>query len=336
MIDQTIDELAGTIGRRAAGVALGRARATYYRRHRRSPLPTPTRREPAPQPRALSDVERTEVFGVLHDERFVDQAPASIYATLLDEGRYLCSVPTMYRLLRATGEVRERRRHATHPATVKPELLANGPNQVWSWDITKLLGPVKWTYFHLYVIIDIFSRYVPGWLLARGESAELAERLLADTIRKQHIVADQLTLHADRGTSMASKPVALLLADLGVTKSHSRPHCSNDNPYSEAQFKTLKYRPEFPERFGSIEDARGFCQRFFRWYNLEHRHVGLGFHTPADVHFGRAASVQVERARVLRVAYAAHPERFVRQVPVPPPLPGRTWINRPPEVTPAQ
>jgi putative transposase len=273
---------------------------------------------------------------VLHHERFVDQAPASIYATLLDEGRYLCSVPTMYRVLRVENEVRERRRQATHPATVKPELLATRPNEIWTWDITKLLGPAKWTYFHLYVIIDIYSRYVPGWLLATRETADLAERLLGETIRKQHVVADQLTIHADRGTSMASKPVALLLADLGVTKSHSRPHCSNDNPYSEAQFKTLKYRPEFPGRFGSIEDARAFCQRFFSWYNHEHRHSGLGFHTPAAVHFSRAEGIQVERARVLRAAYAAHPERFVRQRPVPPPLPGPAWINKPAEVSPTQ
>jgi putative transposase len=272
---------------------------------------------------------------VLHHERFVDQAPASIYATLLDEGRYLCSVPTMYRVLRVENEVRERRRQATHPATVKPELLATRPNEIWTWDITKLLGPAKWTYFHLYVIIDIYSRYVPGWLLATRETADLAERLLGETIRKQHVVADQLTIHADRGTSMASKPVALLLADLGVTKSHSRPHCSNDNPYSEAQFKTLKYRPEFPGRFGSIEDARAFCQRFFSWYNHEHRHSGLGFHTPAAVHFSRAEGIQVERARVLHAAYAAHPERFVRQRPVPPPLPGPAWINKPAEAPPA-
>lgn len=336
LIDQTIDELAGTIGKRAACAALGRSRASYYRQHRRSPPRRRLTREPAPQPRALSALERAEVLGVLHHERFVDQAPASVYATLLDEGRYLCSVPTMYRLLRAAGEVRERRRQATHPATVKPELLATSPNEVWSWDITKLLGPVKWTYFYLYVIIDIFSRYVPGWLLAQRESAELAERLLADTVRKQHILADQLTIHADRGTSMASKPVALLLADLGVTKSHSRPHCSNDNPYSEAQFKTLKYRPEFPDRFGSIEDGRAFCQRFFRWYNHEHHHSGLGFHTPADVHFGLAPQIQLERAQVLRAAYAAHPERFVRHRPLPPPLPGPAWINKPLEVTPAE
>ena len=236
MTDQAIAELAPLVGTRAACRAVGRARASYYRRQRLSPVPTRPTRAPALQPRALSPVKRAEVLSLLHHERFVDQAPASIYATLLDEGRYVCSVPTMYRLLRAAGEVRERRRVARHPATVKPELLATGPNQVWSWDITKLLGPAKWTYFHLYVVIDIYSRYVPGWLLAERESAELAERLLGETIRKQGIPPEQLTLHADRGTSMVSKPVALLLADLGVTKSHSRPHCSNDNPYSEAHF----------------------------------------------------------------------------------------------------
>ena len=336
MIDQAIGELVPVIGTRAACAALGRSRATYYRWHRQSPLPARLPRARLPQPRALSEAERAEVLGVLHHERFIDQAPASIYATLLDEGRYLCSVPTMYRVLRAEDEVRERRRQATHPARVKPELVATGPNLIWSWDITKLLGPEKWTYFHLYVIIDIYSRYVPGWLLARRETAELAERLLAETIRKQHVVADQLTIHADRGTSMASKPVALLLADLGVTKSHSRPHCSNDNPYSEAQFKTLKYRPEFPGRFGSIEDGRAFCRRFFQWYNHEHRHSGIGFHTPADVHFGHAGLAQLERTRVLQAAYAAHPERFVRQAPIPPPLPGPAWINKPLEVQPAQ
>jgi putative transposase len=275
------------------------------------------------------------MLGLLHEERFVDQAPATIYATLLDEGRYVCSVPTMYRVLRAADEVCERRRQARHPATVKPELMASGPNRVWSWDITKLLGPEKWTYFHLYVIIDIYSRYVPGWLLAKRETAELAEHFIAETIRKHNVVADQLTIHADRGTSMASKTVALLLADLGVTKSHSRPHCSNDNPYSEAHFRTLKYRPEFPDRFGSIEDGRAFCRRFFRWYNHEHRHSGIGFHAPAAVHFGQAGRIQIERMRVLQAAYAAHPERFVRHPPVPPQLPQVTWINKPNEVVPA-
>jgi putative transposase len=336
MLDQTIAELAPIVGNRAACAALGRSRATYYRRHRQSALPPRQPRTPTPQPRALSQTERSEILGLLHEERFVDQAPATIYATLLDEGRYVCSVPTMYRMLRAADEVHERRRQARHPATVKPELVATNPNSVWSWDITKLLGPEKWTYFHLYVIIDIYSRYVPGWLLAKRETAELAEHLIAETIRKHNVIADQLTIHADRGTSMASKAVALLMADLGVTKSHSRPHCSNDNPYSEAQFKTLKYRPEFPDRFGSIEDGRAFCRRFFGWYNHEHRHSGIGFHTPAAVHFGRAESIQFERAHVLETAYVAHPERFVRHPPVPPPLPGPAWINQPTEVMPAQ
>ena len=273
---------------------------------------------------------------VLHSERFVDRAPATVYATLLDEERSLCSVSTMYRVLRADGETRERRRQATHPAAKKPELLATRPNEVWSWDITRLLGPAKWTYYYLYVIIDLYSRYVPGWLLASRETAALAERLLAESIAKHHVVADQLTVHADRGTSMASKPVALLLADLGVTKSHSRPHCSNDNPYSEAHFKTLKYRPDFPERFGSLEDGRAFCRRFFDWYHHDHRHSGIGYHTPADVHFGRAEQLRQQRASVLQAAYAAHPERFVRHAPVPPPLPGPAWINPPQEVTPLQ
>lgn len=332
MVEQTIAELAPSIGTRAACVALGRARATYYRHHRRSPPPPRASRAPRPHPRALSPTERTEVLSILHQERFVDQAPATIYAKLLDEGHYVCSVPTMYRVLRAVDEVHERRRQASHPATVKPELLATRPNSVWSWDITKLLGPEKWTYYHLYVIIDIYSRYVPGWLLATRETAQLAEHFIAETIRKHNVAADQLTIHADRGTSMASKTVALLLADLGVTKSHSRPHCSNDNPYSEAQFKTLKYRPEFPDCFGSIEDGRTFCRRFFSWYNDDHRHSGIGFHTPAAVHYGHAEGLQLERARVLQTAYTAHPERFVRHPPVPPQLPGVAWINKPMEV----
>ena len=266
---------------------------------------------------------------MLHSERFIDAAPPEVYATLLDEGIYLASVPTMYRILRSVDEVRERRRQATHPAHMKPELLADGPNLVWSWDITKLLGPVKWTYYYLYVVLDIFSRYVVGWMLATRESASLAERLLADSVRKQGVDPDQLTIHADRGSSMSSKPVALMLADLGVTKSHSRPHCSNDNPYSEAQFKTLKYRPEFPDRFGSAQDARGFCKHFFGWYNDDHRHSGIGYHTPADVHYGRAGQVHAARAVILSAAHAAHPERFVRKPPSPPGLPRPAWINRP-------
>ena len=236
----------------------------------------------------------------------------------------------MYRLLRQVqGQVADRRRHATHPPRVKPELVAHAPNQCWSWDITKLAGPAKWTYYYLYSVIDIYSRYTVGWMVATRESKELAERLLADTIAKQHVEPGQLTIHADRGSSMASKPVAFLLADLGVTKSHSRPHCSNDNPFSEAQFKTLKYRPDFPDTFASLEDARAFCMVFYRWYNHDHRHSGIGMHTPFDVHHGHAPTVWQARAHTLAEAYAAHPERFVRKHPEPPTLPGTTWINRP-------
>jgi putative transposase len=329
-VEAAVTELVPLVGTRAACAAVGRSRATHYRHHRVGPVPAPRPWiEPRPQPRALSDGERAEVLDVLHSERFVDAAPAAVYAALLDEGRYLCSESTMYRILRERGEVRERRRQATHPPRSKPELVATAPNRCWSWDITKLRGPVKWTYYHLYVVLDIYSRYVPGWLIAERESAVLAERLLAETITKHQIARDRLTLHADRGTSMASKPVAMLLADLGVTKSHSRPHCSNDNPFSEAQFKTLKYRPDFPERFGSIQDARAFCQTFFRWYNHDHRHSGIGLHTPADVHFGRAGAVRDARAEVLTTAYNAHPERFVRKHPEPPALPGTVWINKP-------
>lgn len=240
----------------------------------------------------------------------------------------------MYRVLRAHDEVHERRRQATHPARVKPELVATRPNMCWSWDITKLLGPAKWTYYYLYVVLDIFSRYVVGWLLAERGSAVLAEKLLAETIAKQRIEADTLTVHADNGSSMASKPVAFLLADLGVTKTHSRPHTSNDNPYSEAQFRTLKYRPDFPERFGSIEDARAFCQRFFSWYNTEHYHSGIGWHHPIDVHHGQADMVCAARAEILTAAHARHPERFVRRHPEPPTLPTTAWINKPAEEPP--
>jgi putative transposase len=332
--DQAVKELVPLVGVTAACRAVGRPRASHYRWHRQSPPPPTPERAASPQPRALSEVERKEVLRVLHDPEHVDEAPATVYAKLLDAGVYLASTSTMYRILRAEGEVHERRRQATHPPTVKPELLATRPNQVWSWDITKLLGPAKWTWFYLYVILDIYSRYVPGWMLARAERAHLAERLLADTITKQQVSREQLTIHADRGTSMASKPVAFLLADLGVTKSHSRPHTSNDNPYSESQFKTLKHRPEFPDRFGCLEDAHGFCTRFFRWYNHEHRHSGIGFHTPADVHHGRAELVRTHRAMVLDAAYTAHPERFVRTPPVPPQLPTAAWINKPQEDTP--
>jgi len=331
MIDQAVAELAPLVGTRAACAAVGEAQARWYRRHRQSPPPPTPERVPAAQPRALSEVERKELHRVLDSEEFVDEAPATVYAKLLDAGVYLASVPTMYRVLRGHGEVRERRRQATHPAAKKPELLAAKPNEVYSWDITKLLGPAKWTYYYLYVILDIYSRYVPGWMLAHAENARLARTLLADTAAKQRITRGQLTIHADRGSPMTAKPVAFLLANLGVTKSHSRPHVSNDNPYSESQFRTMKYRPEFPDRFGSYQDAHAFCGRFFRWYNDEHRHSGIGFHTPADVHYGRAELVRAQRAEVLSAAYAAHPERFVRKPPAPPALPTAVWINQPKE-----
>jgi putative transposase len=280
-------------------------------------------------PRALSDAERQAVRELLHAPRFVDVAPAEVVATLLDEGVYLASERTMYRILAEAGQTGERRNQLTHPRRARPELLATRPNELWSWDITKLLGPATWTYLYLYVILDVFSRYVVGWMVAHAEQAALAERLLAATTAKQLIKPGQLTVHADRGSSMTSKPVAFLLADLGITKTHSRPHVSNDNPYSESQFKTLKYRPGFPDRFGSIQDARAFCQLFFGWYNREHRHAGIAMMTPQAVHYGHAAQLHQVRAAVLAGAYAAHPERFVRKPPVPTPLPVAVWINRP-------
>jgi putative transposase len=328
VIEHAVEELAPLVGTRPACRALGVSSATIYRR-RRPVHPAP---EPRPRPRparSLSAPEREEVLQVLRSERFVDSSPAQVWATLLDEGRYLCSERTMYRLLAEHQEVRERRDQLTHPAYAKPELLAERPNQVWSWDITKLLGPSKWSYYYLYVILDVFSRYVVGWTVQLKESAVIAEQLIAQAIAQQQITRGQLTLHADRGSSMRSKPVAFLLADLGVTKTHSRPYTSTDNPYSEAQFKTLKYRPGFPERFGSVDVAKTFCRPFFDWYNHTHRHSGIGLMTPAAVHYGRAGALHVERARVLATAFAANPGRFVRGVPCPPALPTAAWINRP-------
>lgn len=329
MIDEAITELEPLVGTRKACQATGRPQANHYRRHRQSPVPVRPPTERRSQPRALSSVERAQVRAVLNSEEHVDKAPATVYHELLDAGTYLASISTMYRILREHDEVHERRRQATHPARVKPELVATEPNRCWSWDITKLHGPAKWSYFYLYVIIDIFSRYVVGWLIAERESAVLAEKLLADTITKHDIDADQLTLHADNGSSMASKPVAFLLADLGVTKTHSRPHVSNDNPYSESQFRTLKYRPDFPDTFGSIEDAREHCRTFFTWYNTEHYHSGIGWNHPVDVHYGHAETVRVARADVLSTAYARNPDRFVRKHPEPPALPTAAWINKP-------
>jgi putative transposase len=326
-----VEQLAQQVGVQQACRALGLPRAELYRARRRAAAEAPPAK-PRPQPAlALTEQERQKVLEVLHCERFVDSAPSQVYATLLDEGIYLCSERTMYRILQSEGEVRERRNQLRHPSYQKPELLATGPNQVWSWDITKLLGPAKWSYYHLYVILDVFSRYVVGWMLAERETAILAEHLIGETLEKQQIGRDQLTLHADRGSSMTSKSVALLLADLGVTKTHSRPQTSNDNPFSEAQFKTLKYHPRFPERFDSIQQARAFCRDFFTWYNTEHRHGSLGLLTPEAVHFGKDKEILSRRAKVLRAAFEQHPERFKGRQPQPKSPPQKVWINPPEE-----
>lgn len=320
------------MGVSAACQSLTVARATFYRQTAGKLQAEATGQNndtQAGQMRGLSQEERAAVIEVLNSSRFVNLAAREVYATMLDEGRYLCSVSTMYRLLGEHGEVRERRDQLQHPQYKKPELLAMQPNEVWSWDITKLLGAVKWSYFHLYVILDIFSRYVVGWMVAYQESSQLAERLIEASCSKQQIEPGQLTLHADRGSSMKSKPVAMLLADLGVTKTHSRPQVSNDNPYSESQFKTMKYRPEFPERFATIEEARRFCQEFFEWYNQQHHHSGIALLTPEIVHYGQAQEVLAARQKVLLKAYEEHPKRFPRGVPRVAALPEAVWINRP-------
>jgi putative transposase len=326
---QAAKDLAGDVGAKPACAALGVSRATFYRRHESEGREQATTVAVRRSPRALSDDERQTVLGVLHEAPFADRAPAAVYAQLLDENRYLCSIRTMYRLLHANREVRERRDQLRHPEYTKPELLATAPNQVWSWDITKLLGPKKWTYYHLYVIMDVFSRDVTGWMLAHRECAELAARLIRETCARHGIAADQLTLHSDRGPAMKSQTVAQLLATLGVVKSHSRPHVSNDNPFSESQFKTLKYRPEFPERFASFDVGQAFCGELFPWYNDEHYHSGLGLLTPAMVHFGLADRVLAGRQGTLLAAYQAHPERFVRRIPRPLAPPTAVWINPP-------
>jgi putative transposase len=325
---EAAEEFSGSIGTQPACLALGVSRASVYRRRQALKNPQPVKKRP-PGPRALNRQQRQEVLDILHSERYIDQAPASVFATLLDQGTYLCSIRSMYRILSEQHEVRERRHQLTHPYYRKPELLATQPNELWSWDITKLKGPVKWTYYYLYVILDVFSRYVVGWMVAHRESAALARRLIATSWENQDIVTGQLTVHADRGSSMTSKTLALLLSDLGVTKTHSRPYTSNDNPFSESHFKTLKYRPEFPRRFGSIEDARVFCRNFFQWYNQQHRHSGIGLLTPEVVHYGLAEEVTQRRQQVLEEAYRNHPERFVKGRPKAPALPEAVWINPP-------
>jgi putative transposase len=322
---QTVTEMAPRLGVALTCAALALPRSTYYRGQQPRPEPKP---RPTPA-RALPPEERAQVLATLHELRFVDLAPAEVYATLLDEDCYLCSERTFYRVLAENAEVRERRNQLRHPHYAAPELLATRPNELWSWDITKLLGPQKWSYFYLYVVLDVFSRYVVGWMLAEREYAPLAEKLIAESCERQGIAPGQLTVHADRGAAMRSKPVALLLADLGVTKSHSRPHVPNDNPYSEAQFKTMKYRPGFPDRFGSLEHGRSFGGDFFPWYNNEHHHVGLGLFTPHDVHYGLAEAKREKRALVLADAFAKNPERFPNGLPSPRQLPSAAWINPP-------
>jgi putative transposase len=329
---QAAEKLGKEVGVAAACRALGMPRSSLYRARHPKPAAKP---RPTPE-RALSQTEKAAVRQELNSERFWDSSPRQVYATLLDEGSYLCHWRTMYRILDEHAEVRERRNQLQHPDYTKPELLATGPNQLWSWDITKLKGPAKWTYYYLYVILDVFSRYpeddwfrVVGWMIAERETASLARELITASCTKQGIQPEQLTLHADRGSSMRSKSLALLLADLGVTKTHSRPYVCNDNPYSEAQFKTLKYRPDYPDRFGSLVDARSWARSFFQWYNHQHRHSGLGLMTPATVHYGQAQAIYEHRQQVLQDAYAAHPERFVRGLTTPPELPTAVWINRP-------
>jgi putative transposase len=324
-----VQELSLVVGVKRACDELSVPRASYYRQQQRSLCP-PRVDKPRSSARRLQEKEKTAVLACLHEERFQDCSPAQVYASLLDEGQYHCSLRTMYRLLKVEGESRERRHQLLRPAYAKPELLATGPNQLWSWDITKLRGPAKWTFYSLYVILDLFSRYVTGWMIAYRESADLAKQLIEDSCEKQNITPGQLTIHADRGSSMTSRSVALLLADLGIVKTHSRPYVSDDNPYSESHFKTLKYRPDFPDRFGSLEEARRFCQEFFSWYNQEHHHSGLQLMTPAAVHYGQTEELLSRRQSVLDAAYQAHPERFVKRPPQHPSLPEAVWINPPP------
>jgi putative transposase len=327
VIDACFAELEPLIGTAAACRGSGKSRATHYRRCQPPKLgPAVPRSTPA---NALSETETAELLALLRSPRFCDLAPAQVWAIALDEGLYLASISTMYRVLRACEEVRERRAQAKHPTRARPELMADKANMCWSWDITKLRGPDKGVWFDLYVAIDIFSRYVVGWMVAATETSELAQDFISQAVATQGVTKGGLNIHADRGTSMTSKGVAELLADLGVGRTHSRPHVSNDNPYSEAINKTLKYCPAFPARFGSIEDARIFCESFFEYYNHHHRHSGIGLHTPASVHYGTAAEIRARRADTLDAAYAANPSRFGNRRPNPPKLPTAAWINKP-------
>ena len=325
----TVQELVPLVGAGAACDALNMPRSQFYRAQQPPQVKPPSTTPKAAPPRALSADEKAAVRALLNSERFQDAAPREVYASLLDEGIYLCSVRSMYRILAENNEVRERRAQRRHPVWVKPELVATGPNHLWSWDITRLQSQVAGTFYYLYVILDVYSRYVVGWLMAPQESAALAQELISATCAKQQIARETLTIHADHGGPMIAHTMTQLLSDLGVTKTHSRPRVSNDNPYSEAQFKTLKYRPDFPARFGSLPDARAWAHAFFAWYNAEHHHSGLGLLTPTMVHHGAAPAILAERQRVLSLAYAAHPDRFVKHPPAPEALPTEVWINRP-------
>lgn len=312
--------------------AVGMPRASYYRAVTPPKAAAPEKRLETPLSgwRGLDESERQKILDYLHSSRFADKSPSEVYHTLLDDdGIYLGSVRTFYRVLEDNDEVRERRAQLRHPQYRKPELVATKPNQVWTWDITKLRGPATWTYYYLYVIIDIYSRKVVGWMLADRESGSLAEELIGETCIKQNVDRGQLTIHSDRGAAMQSMPVVHLLARLGITKSNSRPHVSNDNPFSESQFKTLKYHPSFPKRFGGFEDAHAFCTEFFRWYNQQHRHSGIAYLTPETVHYGRAAEVLAARHARLLAAYGAHPERFINGPPRLQSLPEAVYINPP-------
>jgi putative transposase len=327
VIDACFSELKPLIGTAGACRGSGKSRATHYRRCQPKKYgPAQPRSTPA---NALNEEETTALLALLRSPRFVDLAPAQVWAITLDEGHYLASISTMYRVLRANDEVRERRAQAKHPTRARPELMADRPNMCWSWDITKLRGPDRGVWFDLYVAIDIFSRYVVGWMVATTETAELAEEFITAAMMTQGVAKGELNIHADRGTSMTSKGVAELLTDLGVARTHSRPHVSNDNPFSEAVNKTIKYCPSFPDRFGSIEDARAFCAEFFEHYNHFHRHSGIGLHTPASVHYGTATEIRAQRKVTLEAAYAANPCRFGNRRPSPPKLPTAAWINKP-------
>lgn len=329
---ELVQQASEQIGVRQACEALGLAPATFYRRIQ--PANTePKRNVTVPKPRlsvrAITRAERERVIEVMHSERFRDEPVPQVYATLLDEGVYLCSMASMYRILRERGETSERRALKEHTPAKRPELLASAPNEVWSWDITKLKGPGRWNYFCLYVILDVFSRYAVGWTVEERESADLATDFIQEIAFRQGIAKGQLTIHADRGAAMTSRSVSQLMVELGIERSHSRPHVSNDNPFSESHFKTMKYRPEVPDRFASAEHAREVFSKLFDWYNECHRHSGIGFMTPSAVHFGRTAEITERRQHALRVAYNLHPERFVGGEPRAPVVPTEVWINKP-------